>query len=441
MTSARQPDAAVGTVLRRLALPIYIPTLSGSIGLTALVPVLPLIALRLGFSIPAAAGLTIITGIIGVVGPIPIGRLMARFGEQRSLIVTGLGMVASNATAFAIVWDAEVHGNDSAHRWAFLLAFSVVSACGQVWMLGRQAYLGSELPPRYRARGMSTFGGMMRVGQVVGPLLGAAVISISDLRWVYALAISADLLATVLVTVFMVPHSGSEPAPSVRPPGPLPRIDPREASPYGPGRPALTSMVLTTLGITPLMMGRVSRPIILPLLGAALGLPPSTISLMFGIAALIEITMFVPAGTLMDRYGRTAVVVPCLGVMGVGYVTLTVLALTVGGRSHTGAVVALAVSAALVALGNVFGAGILMTLGVDLSPEHARTAHLARWNAFTGVGRLLGPASVSLVTLVAPVAAAGLVTGVLCLAGAGWLLAWLPGVTPTPVAGPWAART
>ncbi len=440
MTSPHQPDAAVGTVLRRLALPIYIPTLSGAIGLTALVPVLPLIALRLGFSVPAAAALTIISGVIGVIGPIPIGRVMARFGEQRSLIVTGLGMVASNSTAFAIVWDAERYGNDSAHRWGFLLAFAAVSLCGQVWMLGRQAYLGSELPTQFRARGMSTFGGMMRIGQVVGPLLGAAVISISDLRWVYALAVSADLVATVLVTVFMVPHRTDAPEPSTGPVGPVPRIDRHEPSPYGPGRPALTSMMLTALGITPLMMGRVSRPIILPLLGAALGLHPSTISLVFGIAALIEILMFVPAGTLMDRYGRTAVVVPCLAVMGLGYVMLTVLAWTLGNRSHAGAVIALAVSAALVALGNGFGAGILMTLGVDLSPERARTAHLARWNAFTGVGRLLGPASVALVTLAAPVAAAGLVTGVLCLAGAGWLFTWLPRVTPTPVAGPWAAR-
>ena len=63
-------------VLRRLALPLYLPTLAQGAGFTALAPVLPLLALDLGFSVPASAALGLITGVLGVVGPMPAGPVV-----------------------------------------------------------------------------------------------------------------------------------------------------------------------------------------------------------------------------------------------------------------------------------------------------------------------------------------------------------------------------
>ncbi|MCC2593525.1 MFS transporter [Tessaracoccus sp. OS52] len=422
-----QPDGARRT-LARLVWPIYAPVLLEAIGASALLPLIPLIALELGFSVPAAAGLTVVSGAVGVLGPIPAGWVMTAVGERLSMITTGIGLVLSALAGFAVVSHAMAVGATGGHRVGFFLALLATAICEQVWMLGRQAYMGTQLPVAVRARGMSTLGGMIRIGHVLGPVAGAAVVLVLHEGWVFALAALTAAVATVLVIVNLVP---SDRAPSRTPLRQQAREPiPDTPSPYAPGRPAITTMLLAGIGVIPLAISRTNRPLILPLLGAALGLDAATISLIFAVAAAVEIFMFVPGGTLMDRRGRTAVIVPALFVCGFGYVLLAVLAVTVGQSSRTGAVAAVGVSAICVALGNGLSSGIVMTLGIDLSPEQHRTRHIARWNTITSVGRLAGPAMVSLITVAAPIAVAGLVTGVLCVAGGGWLWRFLPGVTP-----------
>lgn len=431
VVSNRAPSAR--QALARLVWPIYVPMLLAAIGSTALMPMIPLIALELGFSVPAAAALTMISGLVGVLGPIPAGRVMTMVGERAAMIVMGVGLALTGAAGFAVVSDGLGGEDDWWHQAGLVLVLFGSAVCQQVWMLGRQAYMGSQLPVEVRARGMSTLGGMMRIGQVIGPVLGAGVLLVAHEGYVFLLQAVTALAATVLVASKMLPSDGGVPKGS--------RASRREASrtpipatpaPHAPGRPAIATMLLTGLGVVPLNMARINRPLILPLLGAVLGLDAATISLIFGASALVEIVMFVPAGTLMDRRGRAAVAVPALLVSGLSYALLAVLAVTIGTQSHTGAVVAVTLSALLVALGNGLSAGIVMTLGIDLSPEEHRTRHLARWNTITSVGRFAGPGLVTGITFFAPVAAAGLATGVLCVAGGLWLWRFLPGVTPSP---------
>lgn len=189
-------------------------------------------------------------------------------------------------------------------------------------------------------------------------------------------------------------------------------------------------MLRVGAGVTPLMMGRINRPVIVPLLGAAFALSGSAISAIFGAAAVAEILMVAPAGVVMDRWGRAAVAVPCSAVMGVGYLLLTVLTATVGGSSPAASVVALAVPCLLIAVGNGLGSGIVMTLGIDVSPQRGRTRYLSWWNTVIGTGRLAAPLLVAAVALVAPMTVAAAASGILCLAGAAWLRRELPRAVP-----------
>src|SRR5690625_5846072 len=70
-------------------------------------------------------------------------------------------------------------------------------------------------------------------------------------------------------------------------------------------------MGMVGVGVAPVMISRVNRPVIIPLLGASLGLESMWVSIVFGVSAVIEILLVISAGTLMDRYGRVAVAVPC----------------------------------------------------------------------------------------------------------------------------------
>src|SRR5699024_2673515 len=90
VTSCAPSSSAGGSrstrqVMRQLAPSVYIPTLLEFSGLAALMPVIPLLALQLGFAVSQAAALTLIFGIASFVGPIPAGRLISRVGARAAL--------------------------------------------------------------------------------------------------------------------------------------------------------------------------------------------------------------------------------------------------------------------------------------------------------------------------------------------------------------------
>jgi len=413
-------------VLWSLAPSVYAPTLLEFAGLSALMPVIPLLALDLGFAAWQAAALTTVFGLTSFLGPIPAGRFISRVGARRALVSTGVLLVLSNLVAFMVLTPG-VHGDPGArHQLTFLGLLLVMAISTQVWQLGRQAYLGTALPPTMRARGMTMFGGVIRLGEVIGPLLGALVMALGSDTGVFILFAVTAAAGTVMIAIFLPPGE-TRPTPR-RPRGE--RI-PRSTARSRLDRAVLSRMAMVGLGIAPVMMARVNRPVIVPLLGASLGLDSVWISLVFGVCAALEILLVIPAGTLMDRYGRAAVAVPCALLMGAGFILLAILGTTLAGQGTTLAVVALLVPSLLIGLGNGMGAGIVMTLGIDVSPVHDRTRYLAWWNTMLGSGRLAAPLVVTAIALVAPIALAGAATGALCLAGGAWLARTLPRVTPS----------
>lgn len=425
-SSSRDPGSS-RRVLRTLVPSVYAPTLLEFVGLAALMPVVPLLARDLGFSVPQAAAITTIFGLTSFLGPIPAGRLIARIGARSALVLTGVLLVLSNLAAFAVIGPVlGGGGGDAVHRVALVLLLLVMAVAMQVWHLGRQSYLGSALPPTMRARGMTLFGGVIRIGEVIGPLLGAVVMALGSMAWVFVLFAVAAAAGTVMIAVFLPPgETGPRPAP----PGGSHRF--RSEARRGLDRAVLGRMVAVGAGIAPVMMARVNRPVIVPLLGDALGLDPVWISIVFGVSAALEILLVLPAGTLMDRYGRAAVAVPCALLMGVGFLLLALLGTVLMDHGRTAALIALLVPSLLIGLGNGLGSGIVMTLGIDVSPVHGRTTYLAWWNTMLGAGRLAAPLVVTGITLFAPVAIAGAATGAVCVAGGIWLSRILPRVTPS----------
>ena len=423
---ASRDGRSPAAVLRGLVPSVYAPSLLEFVGLAALMPVIPLLARDLGFSVPQAAALSTIFGLTSFLGPIPAGRLISRIGARAALVITGCLLVVSNVLAFMLIAPALGGGGDLEHRIMLVVLLLVMAASTQVWQLGRQAYLGTALPATMRARGMTLFGGVIRVGEVIGPLLGAVVMAAGSMAWVFLLFALTAAAGTVMVAVFLPPGEARAGGATGRR-GRAPRTTARVAL----DRAVLRRMVAVGVGIAPVMMARVNRPVIVPLLGDALGLDPVWISVVFGISAALEILLVIPAGTLMDRYGRAAVAVPCALVMGAGFLLLALLGTVWAGGSGTAAVLALLLPSLLIGLGNGLGSGIVMTLGIDVSPVHGRTRYLSWWNTMLGAGRLSAPLLVTAITLLAPVAVAGAATGALCVAGGMWLSRTLPRVTPS----------
>lgn len=395
-------------LLRRLVLPVYLPAALYATGAAAIVPVVPLVGLDLGLSVPQVALLGTVAGLITVVGPLPTGQLVVRIGERGAMILGGLVSVAAVVGCLFAAWS---DGNGPAPVWApalFCAAILLMSLGDLTWDLGRQTYIADEVPVHLRARAMTLFGGTMRVGRILGPLLGAGLIAVSGAAAAFIVHLLAALAGLVLITIFVPPRLTVT-------------IDP-----YAPEQEDLPTrgavlrpLLLVGVAVLVLTLVRTNRDLLLPLLGHEFGHPGAVISLVFAVSAVVELAFIVPAGTLMDRFGRAAVLVPCLALMGVGCL-LAPIAATVPGF--------IAISL-IFAVGNGLGAGINKTLSADMTPSRNRAGWLGLWNSFTNAGALIGPALVA-VTGAATVVTASFATGWLSLAGAGWAAWWLPRFLP-----------
>jgi MFS family permease len=153
---------------------------------------------------------------------------------------------------------------------------------------------------------------------------------------------------------------------------------------------------------------------LLPLWADHVGISASTTSLIFAAAAAIDILFFFPGGWLMDTRGRTVVAVPVVLAVAVASFLLPLAHSAIG----------LALVAALIAVGNGLGSGIVMTLGADTAPAQGRAQYLGGWRLCGDIGNTGGPLVVAAVAAVAPLATACFVIGALGLAGTAWVGYW-----------------
>jgi len=384
---------ADGFRLREVAVAAYGPSVVISTGHGAVMPVLALRARDLGADVGTAA---LVVGLLGVgmlIASLPAGVVIARIGEKRALQFAGvLDAVAMGAAALT----------DSV---AGLGAAVVLS--GMAWttfLISRQGFMMDAVPPAYRARALSMLGGTYRVGVFVGPLVGAVLIHGWGLPAVFWFAMVMAFVAAGVAT--LVPDLGSE----------------QRAEERAEGRPSLWSVlrahrrVLLTVGVAVVVIGasRSVRNSLLPLWSESIGISASTTSLIFALAAAVDIVFFYPGGWVMDRYGRTVVAVPVVLSVAVG-------ALLLPSTSSPAGVAAVMV---LIAVGNGLGAGIVMTLGADTAPLRGRSQYLGAWRLCGDVGNSGGSLLVSAVASVAPLATACLVIGGLGLLGTGWVGYW-----------------
>jgi MFS family permease len=135
-------------------------------------------------------------------------------------------------------------------------------------------------------------------------------------------------------------------------------------------------------------MIRAGRHLIIPLYAAnQLGLDVAQIGLIMSVSAIVDVSMFVPAGFLMDRFGRKVASVPSFAVMAVG------VALIPFATDFT----TLMLAGIVIGLGNGLGSGAMMTLGADMAPPGATGEFLGIWRLIGDTGGAAGPLVVGVV--------------------------------------------
>lgn len=380
--------------LRSLAFSVYLPSFLFAVGQGAMIPVLPLFALELGAS-PAEAGAIVALRGLGILAfDIPAGTLVARIGER--------GAMLAGTIALAVV----ALGAATSGSLLLLAPLVFVMGCAwSIWLLARLAYASEVAPPAWRGRALSLLGGSNRMGTFVGPFVGGFVAEYAGLT--SAFAVQAGLAAAAAAVMFLVVPA-----------------DEGRGHAAGEARPRIGSMLrehqttFATVGLAAVALSvlRSTRQAVIPLWGNAIGLSAGEIGIIFGLSSALDMTMFYPAGYVMDRYGRKWTAVPCLLLFSAGMCLIP----------FTGGFAGLLAASLVTGVGNGMGAGINMTLGADFSPPGRRAEFLGVWRFVTDIGTAGGPVLLSIVTAVSTLGLATFVTGGIGFAGAavmGWLVA------------------
>jgi MFS family permease len=377
-------DTVSGSSLRRLAIPVYLPTLLLATAQEAVTPFIVLAARDIGASVAAAAVIFAVRGIAGTLCNLPAGWLIARIGERFAMILAPLLLTAS---AVGCVVAAET--------WTFGMSVFGLGAGWSIWKLARLSLLTAVVPQQLRGRALATLGGVTRFGHFAGPVLAVGAISLMDLDGVFWLHV---ILCVIAVGGLLWLRRIDDPttAQQIDEPRYLPLIRANRAS-------------LSTTGVGVLFLGalRQSRHVAIPLWGTHIGLDASAVGLIFVISAAVEMLLFYPAGAVMDRWGRKHTAVRC-GVALAGTFLLLPLAQTFE---------ALLAVALLSAVGNGLASGIVMVLGSDVAPIEGRARFLALWNVMSDLGATVGPLAFSVAGAIASLGGASVFLGAFGLGG------------------------
>lgn len=344
-----------------LILQVYLPTFILALCHGMLIPVLPIYARTFDTSYTLIGIVLASDGVGTLLGDVPAGLLIRRFGRKRVMI---LGILLEILSVLALF---------RAESILQVVLLRLITGFGHaLWHVSRHAHLTGITLPYRRGRAIAVFGGVNRIGSFAGPAAGGALADAFGLRFPFVVYPCIAAMAMVSSAIFVERvDRDATPARDVTARGPSPRLLDLFRS---------RSRQLAVAGAGQLMaqMARNARPIIIPLYAAdVLGLDVQAVGWILSLSAAIDMTMFYPAGRIMDRYGRKVAIVPSFLIQAA---SIAAIPLTDGFSS-------LLLATCGIGLGNGLGSGTMMTLGADLAPRAAMAEFLGTWRLIGDAGR------------------------------------------------------
>lgn len=337
------------------------------IGLRMTVTFMALYAMELGAGV-LLSGLIVMSKSLGaMIFNIPAGFLI---GKRKTLPL----LLAALSGLFAA---AMMRGLVSTPL--YLLAagfFTGISAT--LWDLTRLTYIRNNVPIELRGRVLSGMGGLFRLSRIIGPLAGGLLIESLGYRSMFYF--QAVLIGGAFFLILLL----------------LPRgrgiISSTEKPPSGYLKEHLSenrrNITAATVGIMGISILRAGRDFILPLWAAHIGIGIPVLGAATSLSALIELSLFYPAGWIMDNLGRKWTLFPASVIMACGFMLLPL----------TGGIIAFFAVMTFINMGNGIASGINMTLGTDLAPPGAPGQFLGLWRFFSDGAMALGPVIAGLVS-------------------------------------------
>lgn len=384
---------------RTVAAAVFAPTIVFAMGQYALVPIIPALASGLGADLGVAALIASMLVVGQLLGDIPSGAIIARIGERRSMLAAaGLALVGALLTLVA------------PHPAVLGAGVLLIGIAGAAFGLARHAFMTTYVPVHVRARALSTLGGANRLGALVGPFAGAALLTATgEPASVVALLATCCFVAAGLLLVLRDPAAALSRGPRTRGEA---EIGTETASLFR--TLAEKRRVLLTVGAGSAILSglRQVRQVVLPVWAVSIGIDAPTTSVIIGVAGIVDFSLFFLGGWIMDRFGRMWAILPCILGLSFG---LLALSLTHEFDARFGWFVGLA---AMLAVANGVGSGILMTLAADLADRRNPAPFLGAYRFTVDLGGAGIPMLVTALTAAVALPFGIAAAGVLGLGGA-----------------------
>jgi MFS family permease len=353
-----------------LVLAVYLPTALLALGQGLLLATLPLYAADLGVGYMIISLITSAAALGTLVTDVPAGVVLHRLGLRRSML---LGAVLVIIGTIGLTFPLDPGG---------IVSLRLLAGVGTaLWGLSRHAFIAQTISAERRGRAIAIFGGINRVGLFGGPAVGGVIATAFGMHAAFFVAGMMGVFAGVAAAMF-IPQDNPED---------LPRKGSHRAR-WAIVRKTIRENAgdLGAAGVAQLFaqMIRQGRQLLIPLIGARqLGLNPAEVGAVMTVSAVVDMSMFFPAGFLMDKFGRKFASVPSFAIMAIG----------IGAVPFADSIETLMAAGVVIGLGNGLGSGSMMTLGADLAPEGATGEFLGVWRLIGDTGMVVGPMLVGLI--------------------------------------------
>ena len=350
--------------LRRLVPTLYLPALMVTVGVGSLVPILPLYAAEFEISY-GLIGLILAGEALGtLLGDVPTGMIQRRFGNKEVMM---MGFIVTVLSTLLLFFAQSI--------WIVLL-LRLFSGFGRaMYSVSMYIYIANHIEKFQRGKAISMFGGVHRLGGLIGPVLGGIIAATFGLRSTFIFFALVGLIGFGFILFYTQNSQDLKKKKNDEP-------EQHHLNVIGVLRTHYR--ILASAGTAQLFgqMIRAGRTVIIPLFAAdVLGLSVDQIGLIVSLSVAVDFSLFLVAGWLMDKYGRKFAIVPCFSIQALGMALVPLTASFMG----------LLFAAVLIGFGNGLGSGTMMTLGADLSPDESRGEFLGVWRLIGDVGATGGP--------------------------------------------------
>jgi MFS transporter, ACDE family, multidrug resistance protein len=366
------------------------------LGYGILSPVLPLYAKSFGVGYDSVGLLVSAFAFARLLFDLVSGPLVNRFG-QRAVVVVGAVIVGISSAAAAM-----------APTFPLLVAFRAAGGAGSsIFFAGLMSYLLVTAPRDLMGRVMSVFYGAFNVGIILGNPVGGVVsdwFGLASPLWFYA--------GACFIAALMYARTVRDP---VRPAEEGPRPGLRQLS----WNRSFVAVLVANATYFWFVAGVISTLLAL-FAHDELGFTTLGVGLALAILSVAEFAVLFPAGSMTDRLGRKAVLLP----------SMIAIAATVALTGFATTTVTFVIALAVLGVVSGFGGVPQSVMLADVVPPRLQPAAIGVYRFVGDLGFVIGPLLAGWMASEFGFTAAFAVSALPCLAAAA-LLATIPETKPT----------